>query len=220
MRSTAFALAADAIDFTRVRVRTTHRGADMPAIGIGTFGSDHTSAAEVAGAVREAIALAYRHVDCARVYAVEAEIGEVLDDVLRSGIVRRDELWITSKLWNDMHGRGASDRAGGRRGAREAHWDEQHDDCRARSAPSRLPREAGRERDGPSLSLPATRAFRLLQQLWDHPGRLLAAPVEDPLTNTEMDAIRTIDRNCRLIKGQSSCGRGARGGSRCGTSTE
>lgn len=106
MSSTAFALAADAIDPARVPVRTTHRGADMPAIGLGTFGSDHTSAAEVAAAVREAIALGYRHIDCARVYANEAEIGEVLDEVLQSGIVRRDELWITSKLWNDMHGSG------------------------------------------------------------------------------------------------------------------
>lgn len=106
MSSTAFALAADAIDPARVPVRTTHRGADMPAIGLGTFGSDHTSAAEVAAAVREAIALGYRHIDCARVYANEAEIGEVLDEVLQSGIVRRDELWITSKLWNDMHGGG------------------------------------------------------------------------------------------------------------------
>ena len=56
--------------------------------------------------MREAIALGYRHIDCARVYGNEAEIGSALDEVFRSGIVRRDELWITSKLWNNMHGRG------------------------------------------------------------------------------------------------------------------
>ncbi|MFW5743222.1 MAG: aldo/keto reductase [Spirochaetota bacterium] len=106
MSTASFALADDAIDPARVPARTTHRGADMPAIGLGTFGSDHTTAAEVAAAVREAIAVGYRHIDCARVYGNEAEIGEVLDEVLQSGTVRRDELWITSKLWNDMHGRG------------------------------------------------------------------------------------------------------------------
>jgi len=106
MEAGSFALADDAIDPARVPVRITHRGERMPAIGLGTFGSDHASATEVAAAVREAIALGYRHIDCARVYGNEAEIGEVLNEVLQSGIVRREELWITSKLWNNMHGRG------------------------------------------------------------------------------------------------------------------
>jgi alcohol dehydrogenase (NADP+) len=60
----------------------------------------------MAQAVREAISMGYRHIDCASVYHNEAEIGEVLDEVLTSGLVSREDLWITSKLWNDMHGRG------------------------------------------------------------------------------------------------------------------
>ena len=75
----------------------------MPAIGLGTFGSDSVSAAAVAEAVRGAAAVGYRHFDCASVYGNQAEIGRALRDI-RDGGVGRDELWITSKLWNDRHG--------------------------------------------------------------------------------------------------------------------
>lgn len=73
----------------------------MPAIGVGTFGSDHISSETMAESVRLAIKLGYRNIDCARVYGNEKEIG----DVLATCGVPREELWITSKLWNDMHGR-------------------------------------------------------------------------------------------------------------------
>lgn len=73
----------------------------MPAIGLGTFGSDHAGAGEVANAVRGAFEVGYRHFDCAAVYGNEREIGEVLREILKS--IPREELWITSKLWNDKH---------------------------------------------------------------------------------------------------------------------
>ena len=75
----------------------------MPAIGLGTFGSDHVTPAQVAGAVRGAAAAGYRHFDCASVYSNEPEVGAALEDVIASGI-KREELCITSKLWNDKHG--------------------------------------------------------------------------------------------------------------------
>lgn len=74
----------------------------MPAIGLGTFGSDHVSAAEVAETVKGAAAAGYRHFDCASVYGNEHEIGAALEAILNSGIGRED-LWVTSKLWNDKH---------------------------------------------------------------------------------------------------------------------
>jgi diketogulonate reductase-like aldo/keto reductase len=83
--------------------RTLFTGAEMPAIGFGTFGSDHAGHDVVAGAVRGAIEVGYRHIDCAAVYGNEAEIGAVLGEV-RAGGIAREELWITSKLWNDKHG--------------------------------------------------------------------------------------------------------------------
>jgi diketogulonate reductase-like aldo/keto reductase len=74
----------------------------MPAIGLGTYGSDRVSAAQVAAAVKGAAAVGYRHFDCASVYGNEAEIGASFQEILRGGI-KREDLWITSKLWNDKH---------------------------------------------------------------------------------------------------------------------
>jgi len=74
----------------------------MPAIGLGTFGSDHVSAVEIAAAVEGATAIGYRHFDCASVYSNEHQIGYALQQVFGGG-VKREELWITSKLWNDKH---------------------------------------------------------------------------------------------------------------------
>ena len=96
-------IAAASVDPAAIPQRTLYTGATMPAIGLGTFGSDHVSAAEVAEVVKGAAAVGYRHFDCASVYGNEAEIGASLEEILRGGI-KREELWITSKLWNDKHG--------------------------------------------------------------------------------------------------------------------
>jgi len=91
------------IDPVAIPQRTLATGAKMPAIGLGTFGSDHVSAIEIAAAVEGAAAVGYRHFDCASVYGNEADIGSAFERILRGGI-KREELWITSKLWNDKHG--------------------------------------------------------------------------------------------------------------------
>jgi alcohol dehydrogenase (NADP+) len=72
-------------------------GALMPAVGLGTFGSDHVSAVEVEAAVLGAFEAGYRHFDCAAVYGNEEAIGRALQKL------PRDEIWVTSKLWNDKH---------------------------------------------------------------------------------------------------------------------
>lgn len=90
------------IDPAAVPKRKLNSGSSMPAIGLGTFGSDHVSAAEVAEALKGAAALGYRHFDCASVYGNEREIGAALESVMNSGL-RREDLWITSKVWNDKH---------------------------------------------------------------------------------------------------------------------
>jgi diketogulonate reductase-like aldo/keto reductase len=74
----------------------------MPAIGLGTFGSDHVAPATIAAAIEGAANVGYRHFDCAAVYGNEDAVGTALQRVLGSGI-RREELWVTSKLWNDKH---------------------------------------------------------------------------------------------------------------------
>jgi diketogulonate reductase-like aldo/keto reductase len=95
--------AVDRVDPGLVPQRRLQSGAYIPAVGLGTFGSDHVSPKVVADAVREAARVGYRHFDCASVYGNEDQIGLALADILDSGI-RRDEFWITSKLWNDKHG--------------------------------------------------------------------------------------------------------------------
>jgi diketogulonate reductase-like aldo/keto reductase len=100
--SVASSLAADAVDPSRVTQRRLYTGATMPAIGLGTFGSDHVTGQQVAEAVEGAAAVGYRHFDCAAVYGNERLIGAALKKVMASG-VKREDLWITSKLWNDKH---------------------------------------------------------------------------------------------------------------------
>jgi len=99
----AFAIADDGVDPGTVPTRTMHTGARIPAIGLGTFGSDRFSGDAIAQAVLGAASVGYRHFDCAAVYGNESLIGQSLGTILASGLIRREELWITSKLWNDKH---------------------------------------------------------------------------------------------------------------------
>ncbi len=91
------------VDPHRVPFRTLHSGARIPAIGLGTFGSDNVSGEQIARATEEAAEVGFRHFDCASVYDNEHLIGGAIKNIIQSGIPR-DQLWINSKLWNDRHG--------------------------------------------------------------------------------------------------------------------
>ena len=94
------------VDPAKVPYRTLYTGVRMPAIGMGTFGSDKYSAEQVSNAVYGAVENGYRLIDCASVYQNEKEIGEVLRRLFNNGVVERKDLFITGKVWNDMHGEG------------------------------------------------------------------------------------------------------------------
>lgn len=81
---------------------TLATGARLPAVGLGFWKVPKTSAADL---VRQAIRTGYRHLDCACDYGNEAEVGAGLRAALAAGECRRDDLWVTSKLWNTYHAR-------------------------------------------------------------------------------------------------------------------
>jgi len=76
------------------------KSTQIPALGLGTWKSPK---GEVGKAVDEALQIGYRHVDCAPIYMNEKEVGDALAAALVGNVVKRDDLWVTSKLWNNAH---------------------------------------------------------------------------------------------------------------------
>ena len=85
-----------------IQVSGTHSNSvlHMPSVGLGLWKVDPLSAGEL---VYEAISVGYRHLDSACDYGNEAEVGKGIERVLASNVCHREDLWITSKLWNTFH---------------------------------------------------------------------------------------------------------------------
>ena len=73
-------------------------GLRIPRVGLGTWKARPN---EVRDAVRDALGAGYAHVDCAAAYANESEVGEALREAFERGDAKREDVFVTSKLWND-----------------------------------------------------------------------------------------------------------------------
>ncbi|EJM77868.1 MULTISPECIES: aldo/keto reductase [unclassified Pseudomonas] len=82
------------------RFALNHGAGEMPAVGFGTLFRD---LAVTTQAVKEALHAGFRHFDCAERYRNEEQVGVALQEVMASGTIRREELFITTKLWNTNH---------------------------------------------------------------------------------------------------------------------
>ncbi|KAL5809253.1 hypothetical protein ACOSQ3_029944 [Xanthoceras sorbifolium] len=74
--------------------------AEIPSVGLGTWSAAPSVVADV---VATAVKVGYRHIDCAPIYGNEKEIGCALKKLFDDGVVKREDLWITSKLWCTDH---------------------------------------------------------------------------------------------------------------------
>lgn len=73
----------------------------MPIVGLGVW---RMEGKDIKDLLNNAIKIGYRHFDCAADYQNEAEVGEALAEAFQTGIVKREDLFITTKLWNSDHG--------------------------------------------------------------------------------------------------------------------
>jgi diketogulonate reductase-like aldo/keto reductase len=82
------------------RIPLNNGAGAMPAVGFGTLMRDLATTTE---AVRCALQIGFRHFDCAERYRNEEKIGVAFHEVLAAGTVRREDLFVTTKLWNTNH---------------------------------------------------------------------------------------------------------------------
>ncbi|XP_027352088.1 NADPH-dependent aldo-keto reductase, chloroplastic-like [Abrus precatorius] len=84
----------------QIRFFELNNGAKIPSVGLGTWQADPCVVADV---ITHAIKVGYRHIDCAQFYGNQKEIGSALKKLFEEGVVKREDLWITSKLWCTDH---------------------------------------------------------------------------------------------------------------------
>ncbi|XP_030385406.1 1,5-anhydro-D-fructose reductase isoform X1 [Scaptodrosophila lebanonensis] len=77
-----------------------NNGYEMPVLGLGTYESKNNEGEK---AVKHAIDIGYRHIDTAYFYQNEAEIGKAIRDKIAEGVVKREDIFLVTKLWNIHH---------------------------------------------------------------------------------------------------------------------
>jgi alcohol dehydrogenase (NADP+) len=91
---------SESSDLRMTRIPLNHGTGRMPALGFGTLIPDP---ALTITATRDALAAGFRHFDCAERYGNEREVGQAFQTGLAAGRIVREEIFVTTKLWNTNH---------------------------------------------------------------------------------------------------------------------
>jgi alcohol dehydrogenase (NADP+) len=86
--------------FDSTRISLAHGAGSIPAVGIGTLIPNAVAAKQ---AVKVALEVGFRHIDGAEVYRNEDVVGEAMHEAFEAGTVKREEIFVTTKLWNNNH---------------------------------------------------------------------------------------------------------------------
>ena len=89
---------ADTLRDTKIPLR--HGSGAIPAVGFGTLIPDPLAAKQ---ATRTALEVGYRHLDCAERYHTEEAVGDAMQESFKAGTIRRQDIFVTTKLWNTNH---------------------------------------------------------------------------------------------------------------------
>jgi diketogulonate reductase-like aldo/keto reductase len=89
---------SDALRYSRIQL--THGSGAMPAVGFGTLIPDHVATKQ---AVKTALEVGFRHLDCAERYGNEEAVGDAMREAFEAGTLQREDLFVTTKLWNTNH---------------------------------------------------------------------------------------------------------------------
>jgi len=82
------------------KIPLIHGAGAIPAVGFGTLIPDHSAAKQ---AVKVALEVGFRHIDCAEIYRTEDVVGEAMKEAFEAATLSREELFVTAKLWNNNH---------------------------------------------------------------------------------------------------------------------
>jgi diketogulonate reductase-like aldo/keto reductase len=90
--------APDMLRFAKISL--THGSGAMPAVGFGTLLPDPLVTRQ---ATKAALEVGFRHFDCSERYRNEQAVGDAMQDVFKAGAIRRADIFVTTKLWNNNH---------------------------------------------------------------------------------------------------------------------
>jgi diketogulonate reductase-like aldo/keto reductase len=89
---------SDTLRYTRFHL--AHGSGELPAVGFGTLIADRLATKQ---ATKAALQVGFRHLDCAERYRNEEAVGDAIQEAFKAGTLQREDLFVTTKLWNTNH---------------------------------------------------------------------------------------------------------------------